>query len=129
MFLDYDKVPHSAYDLYQQYAEQTPSSDTRHLARIILGHSGMDTVVSKFREDLHAMKYQQDLVPVEYALFAIRNAADATTFDVYLLDEDSLFIAVEVGVAQDDVMETGLHMMQQEYYTSGGSQFRFAPQD
>jgi hypothetical protein len=129
MFLDYDKVPHNSYGLYQQYAEQTPGSDTRHLARIILGHSAMDAVVSKFRDDLHTMKYQQDLVPVEYALFAIRNAADASTFDVYFLDEDSLFIAVEVGVAQDDVMETGLHMMQQEYYTSGSSRFKFTPQD
>jgi len=129
MFLDYDKVPYTAHGLYQEYVEQTPGSDTRHLARIILGHSNVDAVVSKFREDLHVVKYQQDLVPVEYALFAIRNATDATTFDVYFLDEDSLFIAVEVGVPQDDVMNTGLRMMQKEYYTEGGSQFRFLNQE
>jgi hypothetical protein len=108
MFLAYDKVHHSQYEFYVQYAETTPGEETKELARDILYSLGKhdDEVVTGLYEQLTQMLNQDGVVPVEYFLFPIRSV-DGDTFDVYLLDEDGLFQSVAVGVAQNDVLNAG----------------------
>jgi hypothetical protein len=111
MFLAYDRIPYNQHTLYQQYAELTPGADTRFLAQDIAGKAQTsDQTVKDFNEALRWTLIRHNKVPVEFFLFTIRSS-DGDTFDMYLMDEDSLFVGVIVNIAEADVLTTGQTML------------------
>jgi hypothetical protein len=119
MFLAYDIIPYQQHTLYQQYAELTPGADTRFLAREIAGEArACDQTVKDFNDALKWTLIRHSKVPVEFFLFTIRSN-DGTKFDIYLLDEDSLFVGVTVDIAEADVLTTGQSMLDAVTFNQG----------
>lgn len=110
-FVAYDKVLFPQYGFYQEYALLVPGVDTYRLAREILGVSQGDEVVQEFRASLRAELIKDDYVPIEYHLYAIRNRT-GVLFDVYLINEDSQFQGCAAGVAEEDVVSSGVALLQ-----------------
>lgn len=110
MFTAYDKIPHGLYGLYQQYAEMTPGDDARMVAQDIAGSALKGDIVRILNDEMRVIKWNLKIVAEEFRLFALRDAT-GDAFDVYLLDEDGLFRGCATGVAEDDVVTTGVRLM------------------
>jgi hypothetical protein len=110
MFLAYDKIPHGQHALYQEYALLTPGAETRLLARDIAGHAYLDPEVKELLAEIRSILVADPITGYEWTAIAIRNAT-AEAWDVYLMDEDSLFEGLVVNVAREDVIATVKDML------------------
>ena len=106
MFLAYDQVLFAQYPHYEKYALLTPGPEAKTVALDILQTSQGDAVVKALNTTLYHTVKRNSVVPIEYHLFAIRNTA-GNEFDVYLLDEDSIFLACAGTVAESNVVKMG----------------------
>ena len=106
MFLAYDKVMFNQWDLYRKYADVVPGNESLKLAFALLATSQGDETVHDLNHALRKLLVTENRLPLEYHLFAVRSL-NGDTFDVYLVDEDSRFIAVAANVAEDRVVEEG----------------------
>ena len=111
MFLAYDKVHFSQHALYQEYEAMTPGIASKDVAFDIFW-SNIDEKVQAVNDALKAAKFADGAIPIEYYLFAVL-AAEGELFDVYLLDEDKLFVSLSAGVAADDVVTVGTSMVKE----------------
>jgi hypothetical protein len=105
IFAAYDKVPFSQYEGYHKYAGLVPGADSLKIALGIfysapVGHESID-LVRTMNERVRALR----VIPQEFYSFAILNAS-GEGFDVYLQDEDGLFIACAPATPAEDVLRT-----------------------
>lgn len=114
VFTAYDKVHFTQYEKYQRYAEMVPGKGAHLFAQEILGNEPKDSPARLITAELKALKRVLDLVMEEYFLFVIVNAA-GDAFDVYLLDEDSLFRGFIPNVTKEDVLDAGEQLMRLDY--------------
>lgn len=123
-FTAYDKVPHTQYDTYQEYALLNPSTpEAAAVALDILSLREADDATDILRDLLIEIKQTStctnwdgteiDLVPWEYNLFAILDTS-GDNYNVYLLDEDSIFCGVALNVPAEDVADAGVNLMEAE---------------
>lgn len=117
LFTAYDKVHFEQYGLYQEYAELEPGEDSYRVAREIFGVSPKDDVVRVLAEQMNARKLALRIVIEEFFLYVIRDAS-GEAFDVYLVDEDNLFLGVATNIAEEDVVRTGERLMVKEHLKS-----------
>ena len=111
MFTAYGAVHYSLYAEYEKYALLVPGSmEAAYQARNLF--SRFDTVVKEFNDSFRAACASSAFgIVQEYRVFCVR-AADGVLFDVYLVDEDQLFMGSVAGVAEDDVIAAGFGLME-----------------
>lgn len=110
MFLAYGSVHYSLYSAYEKYALMTPGSiEACAFAQNLF--SPEDEVAKEFNEILFSAARNSTFgIVEEYRVFCVR-AADGENFDIYLVDEDQLFMASTPGVAEADVLTEGMNLM------------------
>lgn len=110
MFLAYGSVHYSLYSAYEKYALMTPGSiEACYFARNLL--SPEDKVAKEFNETFFRATSRSTFgIVEEYRVFCVR-AADGENFDIYLVDEDQLFMASAPGVTETDVISEGMNLM------------------
>lgn len=122
-FTAYDKVPHTQFDLYQQYAlMEQGTAEAARVAEDILGAREKDDLVDtlygllvEMKENSRAVGWigqETYLVPTEYSLFAVL-APEGVLFHVYLLDEDRIFCRAALNVEESAVLSVGYRLMQE----------------
>lgn len=111
MFTAYGFVHYSLYGAYEKYALLVPGSvEAAFQARYLL--SSFDVDARGFNETFRAACVSSAYgIVQEYRVFCVR-AADGVNFDVYLVDEDQLFLGSVAGVAGDDVVAAGFRLME-----------------
>lgn len=110
-FTAYDKVHFSQYPLYEQYAKSAPGEENFSIAENIFYASREDEAVTAVNGELRRITDSGSYVPSEHRLFAIRDAS-GDSFDVYLMDEDRLFVSHVPHVHRDNVVTAGLTLAQ-----------------
>lgn len=113
MFTAFDKVHHTQYGLYAEYAEMNPAVDegSVQMAQAILGSTPKEDMARELTAALREEKNKSSKVAYEFDLFAIRSAS-GVEFDVYLIDEDSRLVSVETSVEDRLVRVTGIGMLE-----------------
>lgn len=111
MFTAYGNIHYSLYSVYEKYALLAPGSvEAAYLARYMLSHT--DVEAKEFNETFRAACASNTYgIVQEYRVFCVR-AADGMTFDIYLVDEDQLFMASSAGVESANVISEGMKLME-----------------
>lgn len=111
MFTAYGFVHYSLYGAYEKYAFLVPGSvEAAFQACYLL--SSFDVDARGFNETFRVVCASSAYgIVQEYRVFCVR-AADGVNFDVYLVDEDQLFLSSVAGVAGDDVVVAGFRLME-----------------
>ena len=116
MFLAYDKVLFSQYALYEAYSKLDTGLHSSGVAVDILKASAGDEELMNLNEALRKLKMDDGFVPIEYWLFAVRDVT-GENFDIYLLDEDSLFVNIAPNVSSFLIKENAKGLLE-SYRTS-----------
>lgn len=80
----------------------------------------VDEDVKSLNRALFDEKLKEVFVPREFRLYTIRDAS-GVLFDVYLLDEDGIFLGVTPSVPEEKVIEVGIELMQEHAWWSARS--------
>jgi len=116
LFVGYNRVHFSQYELYEKYAAMTPGADALDVARDIYSIAPMkDAVAPDFRYKFADLLRTHGGVRIEFHLFSIPTA-DGDGFDIYLVDEDGLFLGVAVDVAEADIITAATALLDAQKY-------------
>lgn len=111
MFAAYGAVHYSLYNGYEKYALLVPGSvEAAYQARFL--QSPTDAEAKEFNKVFFTACVSSTYgIVQEYRVFCVR-AVDGVNFDIYLVDEDQLFMGSITEVSSPDVITEGMKLVE-----------------
>lgn len=110
MFLAYDAVHFTLYPAYELYALlELGTPEAAHQARYLM--TNKDEQAVEFNNALRLISWEGRGVYQEDWRVNVVRSSNGVTFDLYFVDEDSLFLASAVEVPAGQVLAKGTDLM------------------